>query len=371
MQPRLPNAQRPSRTLPGQTCGLARRVPVLLTLLISLATTVGAQCLGSFGTFTITGNGQGVDVTGDGVDDLIFEVFRRETPGNPSPNDDAFFRVRGRTTNSALMGANQPHSSSTLTQLFVNVAQSYRSGTFDVNYPTFQGQYFQVNINGRIAFVQVAASNLSFASTDITILEVGIPQAGATAARTGDCASLSAPLPVELTAFTAERDGDDVRLAWATASETDHRGFEVQRSVDADAWSAIAFVDGMGDLGGEYAYLDHDAPPAATVYYRLLQIDDDGAATESEVISVNTAPTPEAAWRIAGANAVVRGQSVTFEGRAAATARTVQVWSAAGALVARSTIEAGSLRTAVPTTGLAPGVYFLRSVAGAARFTVL
>ncbi|NBC19227.1 MAG: hypothetical protein GVY18_18130, partial [Bacteroidetes bacterium] len=39
-------------------------------------------------------------------------------------------------------------------------------------------------------------------------------------------------LPVELTAFTARRDGDAIRLAWTTASETNNAGFEVQRSVE-------------------------------------------------------------------------------------------------------------------------------------------
>ena len=56
------------------------------------------------------------------------------------------------------------------------------------------------------------------------------------------------PLPVELVAFTAARDGDAVRLAWETAAETNNAGFAVEvrpaRAANADARSVDARRDG-------------------------------------------------------------------------------------------------------------------------------
>jgi hypothetical protein len=38
------------------------------------------------------------------------------------------------------------------------------------------------------------------------------------------------PIPVELTSFTASLTGNDVSLNWATSTETNNKGFEIQRS---------------------------------------------------------------------------------------------------------------------------------------------
>jgi hypothetical protein len=52
-------------------------------------------------------------------------------------------------------------------------------------------------------------------------------------------------LPVELIAFEALVRGRDVHLSWATASEENNAGFEVQRrEPGGNAWRPIGFVDG-------------------------------------------------------------------------------------------------------------------------------
>ncbi|NBC96906.1 MAG: hypothetical protein GVY27_11190, partial [Deinococcus-Thermus bacterium] len=96
-------------------------------------------------------------------------------------------------------------------------------------------------------------------------------------------------LPVELTAFTARRDGDAIRLAWTTASETNNAGFEVQRrrsgNEDADAWEPLGFVEGHGTTteAQTYRFTDRDLPYAAPgAVYRLRQVDTDGTETLSE-----------------------------------------------------------------------------------------
>lgn len=54
------------------------------------------------------------------------------------------------------------------------------------------------------------------------------------------------PLPVVLTAFTAQAQGTTVRLAWHTASEQNSARFEVKRSSDAGAFRAIGTLLAAG-----------------------------------------------------------------------------------------------------------------------------
>jgi hypothetical protein len=93
-------------------------------------------------------------------------------------------------------------------------------------------------------------------------------------------------LPVELTLFTAVSDGKNVKLDWTTATETNNRGFEVERRVlsreygegSSSEWKKIGFVSGFGTSTGpkSYSFIDHDV--SSGVYlYRLKQIDFDGA----------------------------------------------------------------------------------------------
>ncbi|WP_046242303.1 hypothetical protein [Hymenobacter terrenus] len=56
------------------------------------------------------------------------------------------------------------------------------------------------------------------------------------------------PLPVTLTTFTATAEGTQaVRLAWATASETNSARFEVERSLDGARFDRSGAVAAAGN----------------------------------------------------------------------------------------------------------------------------
>jgi hypothetical protein len=102
-----------------------------------------------------------------------------------------------------------------------------------------------------------------------------------------------APLPVVLTAFTARRQAaGHVALAWRTASEQGSRGFAVQRQLQPEAaFETLSFVPSQGQpqQPTSYTYLDA-AAPNTTAYYRLQQLDANGAVTYSPVVAVAAAP---------------------------------------------------------------------------------
>lgn len=95
-------------------------------------------------------------------------------------------------------------------------------------------------------------------------------------------------LPVEMVSFSAQKNNNDVDLVWKTASESNNKGFEIQRSIDAVNWKAIGFVNGAGTSSVENTYRFTDkAALAGKNYYRLLQIDFDANRKYSSIVSVD------------------------------------------------------------------------------------
>jgi hypothetical protein len=94
-------------------------------------------------------------------------------------------------------------------------------------------------------------------------------------------------VPVELTSFTASVSGNSVTLNWATATELNNSGFEVQRSATENTWEKIAFVKGFGSTTEtkNYSFLDNNLA-AGQYSYRLKQIDYDGTSELSDVVNV-------------------------------------------------------------------------------------
>ncbi len=95
-------------------------------------------------------------------------------------------------------------------------------------------------------------------------------------------------LPVELTSFTVTPKDKAVMLNWATATEVNNYGFEIERS-NSEVWEKIGFVEGHGNSYSpkEYSFYD-DSPLPGNSSYRLKQIDTDGGyeySFEAEVTS--------------------------------------------------------------------------------------
>ncbi|MCB9054019.1 MAG: T9SS type A sorting domain-containing protein [Lewinellaceae bacterium] len=99
----------------------------------------------------------------------------------------------------------------------------------------------------------------------------------------------SAPLPVELIYFSAQAKDGDALLRWATATELNNEGFEVQRSADGRSFQKIGWEDGHGTSQElrQYAFEDRGISPGVH-YYRLKQVDLDGKFEFSEVRSVSS-----------------------------------------------------------------------------------
>jgi hypothetical protein len=88
-------------------------------------------------------------------------------------------------------------------------------------------------------------------------------------------------VPVELTSFTANVQGSNIQLKWATATETNNYGYNIDRmDTKTSIWENIAFVKGNGNstIYNNYTYTDKDVN-AGKYSYRLVQLDINGSTT--------------------------------------------------------------------------------------------
>lgn len=99
-------------------------------------------------------------------------------------------------------------------------------------------------------------------------------------------------VPVELTSFAAAVSGRDVTLNWATATELNNKGFEVQRKSDNNEFVTIGFVQGSGTTveAQSYSFTDNNLE-FGSYSYRLKQVDLNGNFEYSDEVLVDiTAP---------------------------------------------------------------------------------
>ncbi|MBX2901230.1 MAG: hypothetical protein KF775_16375 [Cyclobacteriaceae bacterium] len=170
-------------------------------------------------------------------------------------------------------------------------------------------------------------------------------------------ASMANPLPVELTQFTAQPEGETVKLNWLTASELNNDFFTVQRSADGVEFSSLGMVAGQGTRTTPTAYQFVDETPQAGLnYYRLKQTDFDGTSSYSNIVAVNMALE----WSVYP-NPVGYGKEVTINQKG-----DYVLVNNLGVIVMRVT-QTNKLNV----TGLAPGVYTLHNSRGSVKRLVI
>ena len=84
---------------------------------------------------------------------------------------------------------------------------------------------------------------------------------------------------------------NSIRLDWATATEVNNYGFEVERKSSYN-WQKIGFVQGNGNCNSpkQYSFVDNNPYGGTSFQYRLKQIDSDGKFEYSEIVVVKILP---------------------------------------------------------------------------------
>lgn len=178
---------------------------------------------------------------------------------------------------------------------------------------------------------------------------------------TGGASLNCTTLPVELLSLEATAQNTVMDVTWATATEQNSDYFEVQRSGDNESFTPIGIVGAAGDaqFRTDYLFVDQ-APLRGANYYRLRQVDRDGAQefTRTVVAFMNQGgdlrpvifPNPTTDVLNVAFNTPLDGSAVLY------------VQDALGRMVTQSSVIVlrGERTAVIPTVGLANGWYNLR-----------
>ncbi len=93
-----------------------------------------------------------------------------------------------------------------------------------------------------------------------------------------------------LTSFYSMVTDTKVKLFWETATEVQNKGFEIERTLDAEEkdWESLGFIEGHGNSNSpkKYSFEDNNVNGSNKFYYRLKQINQDLTYEYSDEILV-------------------------------------------------------------------------------------
>jgi hypothetical protein len=237
----------------------------------------------------------------------------RYSNGSGFANSETFlglkwvFNISGTITTSVLNGglwvslAGTPFGQGT--DYLVEIAGNNSASTINYTYGASQSvaqNKFDIWVNGLLVGDDIGKSLLPDLANIDSWMFYGESSAGNVANIFLDnfeySNQIENPLPVELTSFTGFVNNDNIMLSWATATEVNNYGFEIERNTPLnplsrgeveDVWEKIGFVNGNGNSNSpkSYSFVDDDVS-AGSYLYRLKQIDNDGKFEYSKTVEV-------------------------------------------------------------------------------------
>lgn len=174
-------------------------------------------------------------------------------------------------------------------------------------------------------------------------------------------------VPVELNSFVASLEGNSVNLVWRTSSESNNKGFEVERSIDNQTYAKIAEISGNGTTSemNFYSFTDKNVN-SGKYYYRLKQIDFNGDFTYSETIEISINQPESFSLSQNFPNPFNPSTTITFSVPEKSNV-SLQVYDLLGKEIATLMNEvkaAGNYTINFDASRLSSGVYYYRLVAG-------
>ena len=168
-------------------------------------------------------------------------------------------------------------------------------------------------------------------------------------------------LPVELTRFEGIMRTSFAELEWATSSEAENKGFEIQRSRNGELFHTVGFVEGHGYSSSliEYTFNDKTVRQGVDYYYRLKQINFSGRSENSALINLKALDAEHATLKLSP-NPALEYVDVQFYSESNDNAQ-LSVFDAIGKLVISKTLSPDDkTNLQLDISELPGGNYFLK-----------
>jgi hypothetical protein len=169
--------------------------------------------------------------------------------------------------------------------------------------------------------------------------------------------SATGVVPLSWSFVKAQLRNKQVLVNWATLQEVNVKHFEIEHSTDGRQFTRIGSNLSKGNTTGTTHYeFIHNSPYNGFNYYRIKQVDKDGAFSYSAIVTVlNRA---QLTTILLAPNPVQEVLNVVEP--AAAFVQQVAVYNSAGVLMMRKSINADVQAYSIPVAALAAGNYVLR-----------
>lgn len=215
------------------------------------------------------------------------------------------------------------------------------------------------SVNGAMPFENLGSTS----STDNVVILQGATGALAATFTLGEGIN---PLPVTLVNFTATPTPQGTALLrWTTASETNNKGFGIERQLTSGTtWQSVGYLaSGNNATGGTYEYTDKSLASAVAspqAYYRLRQEDQDGKLSYSPVaVIARPALVASTALVLSPVPATGASISLTFAEVSQAGAEISIINTQGQRLLSYTTEASDSASLSLPIERLAAGVYIV------------
>ncbi|OSZ80700.1 hypothetical protein CAP36_05465 [Chitinophagaceae bacterium IBVUCB2] len=168
---------------------------------------------------------------------------------------------------------------------------------------------------------------------------------------------LNIPLPVDFIGMVANRNVDNtVNVKWDVSDEIDVQEYQVERSTDGRAFSAVGSVAAKGK--SIYTFNNYNVP-ATTVFYRLKSIDIDGRFKYSGVIKLSGNASDSYADKLSVYPTPAQNE-ITVAHKKLTRGTKMVITSLDGKTLKTIIPAVGASHTRVDVSGMTPGMYFLR-----------
>lgn len=203
-------------------------------------------------------------------------------------------------------------------------------------------------------------TGITYSSIGTKTVSVNVGNGTCTMASYSKSLTVSALLPLEMVSFTGALKENAALLTWMTTDETDNKYFVVERSSDGRPFDSVGVVAAKNGSSNEYNFTDYGLLSGSN-NYRLRQVDIDGGARYSKVISIGMVGAASSAKMQVFPNPTLSVLNYTVTS-ASADLVDVQIFSLSGALVLNSQqqLSAGLNQHSLTVSDLKNGSYFLK-----------
>lgn len=249
-----------------------------------------------------------------------------------------------------------------------------------INLSEFTGQTIQIRYHVASDGNTVAnGANVGWYIDDIVLTnEMGIINT-ATATFNGltssssHCLRVEELLDIELKSISATADNNrqQIIIDWETETETNNKGFDLERSTNGKDYEKIAWIDGNGTTLSpkRYNHKDRNVSVGTTYYYRLKQVDFDESTSYTEVVSAQLKDSKSTKTDInIVPNPAKDNITLVFQ-EAFSTAISLEIYNTSGKLMIQESIVLNdNLRFPLDVSQLSKGIYIVKVLGNGESF---